>query len=94
MIVSSDCRAPGPTPPRLRLRGRRALRSATEQVRVGTAVLSEALGCWAMVEYVDGSHYLEGIIRAPELVGEPGGAEVPEARRGRYAYLGYVERVH
>jgi hypothetical protein len=70
-----------------------ALPSAPEQVLAGTPVLYEPVACWAMVEYVDGSRHLEGVIRAPELQNEPGAAEFPEARRGRYAYLGYVERM-
>jgi hypothetical protein len=70
-----------------------ALPAAPEQVLAGTPVVYEPVACWAMVEYVDGSRHLEGVIRAPELQSEPGTAEFPEARRGRYAYLGYVERM-
>jgi hypothetical protein len=70
-----------------------ALPGAPEQVLSGTPVVYEPVACWAMVEYADGSRHLEGIIRAPDFQNEPGAAEFPEARRGRYAYLGYVERM-
>ena len=70
-----------------------ALPTAPEQVLAGAPVVYEPVACWATVEYVDGSRHLEGVIRAPELQNEPGTAEFPEARRGRYAYLGYVERL-
>jgi hypothetical protein len=66
------------------------LPNAPELVLGGTPVAFERLQCWALVEYRDGSRHLEGIVRAPEWRNEPGGAEFPEARRGRRASLGYV----
>ena len=59
----------------------------------GVPVLYEPVAHWALVEYRDGSRHLEGVMRDPQWVDEPGGAEFPEARRGRYASLGYVQRV-
>jgi hypothetical protein len=70
-----------------------ALPAAPEQVLNGVPLLYEPLAYWAVVEYRDGSRHKEGVIRAAEWLKEPGGAEFPEARRGRYAYQGYVERV-
>jgi hypothetical protein len=70
-----------------------ALPAAPEQVLAGVPVLYEPVAHWALVEYRDGSRHLEGVIRDPQWVNEPGGAEFPEARRGRYASLGYVERM-
>lgn len=69
------------------------LPAAPEQVLDGVAVHYEPVTFWALVEYRDGSRHLEGVIRATDWLTEPGGAEFPEARRGRYASLGYVERM-
>ncbi len=67
-----------------------ALPSAPEQVLAGVPVIYEPVAYWALVEYRDGSRHLEGVIRDQQWVAEPGAAEFPEARRGRYASLGYV----
>jgi hypothetical protein len=69
------------------------LPAAPEQVRDGVPVLYEPVTYWALVEYRDGSRHLEGVIRTREWMDEPGGAEFPEARRGRYASLGYVAQM-
>jgi hypothetical protein len=67
--------------------------AAPEQVVAGVPVVYEPLKYWALVEYRGGTRRLEGVIRASEWLTEPGGAEFPEARRGRYASLGYVDRM-
>jgi hypothetical protein len=66
------------------------LPNAAEQVLAGDAVSFDALFCWALVEYRDGSQHVEGVVRLPELLDEPGGAEFPEARQGRRQSLGYA----
>jgi hypothetical protein len=67
------------------------LPAAAEQILAGSPVTFDAVRCWAVVEYQDGTRHLEGIVRAPEWLDEPGGAEIPEARRGRGASLGYIQ---
>jgi hypothetical protein len=69
------------------------LPAAPEQALAGVPVLYEPVEYWALVEYRDGSRHLEGVMRSREWLNEPGGAEFPESRRGRYASLGYVERM-
>jgi hypothetical protein len=64
--------------------------NAPELKLAGRPVTFEPLQCWALVEYRDGSRHLEGIIRGPDLLNEPGGAEFPEAIHGQRASLGYV----
>lgn len=66
------------------------LPNSAEQVLAGDAVSFDELYCWAVVEYRDGSQHVEGLIRLPELIDEPGGAEFPEARQGRRQSLGYA----
>ncbi len=61
-----------------------------EQIVAGDAVRFERLHSWAVVEYRDGSQHVEGLVRDPELLEEPGGAEFPEARQGRRQSLGYA----
>lgn len=56
----------------------------------GAPVRFEPLRMWAVVEYQDGTRGLEGIVHDEEWLDEPGGAEFPQARRGRAAYLGYA----
>jgi hypothetical protein len=69
------------------------LPSAPEQVLAGTPVHYEPVTFWALVEYRDGSRHLEGVVREQPWVDEPGGAEFPEARRGRYTSRGYVQKM-
>jgi hypothetical protein len=59
-------------------------------VLAGAPLRFEALRHWALVEYQDGSRGLEGIVRDDEWLDEPGGAEFPQARQGRQAYIGYA----
>ena len=66
------------------------LPTAAEMVLAGSPVTFDELLCWALVEHGDGSRHLEGIVRGADFATEPGGAEFPEARRGRQASLGYV----
>ena len=61
---------------------------APERVLGGSSVRFEALSTWALVEHVDGSRRLEGIIRDADLEGEPGGARFPEA--GLRPSIGYA----
>ena len=69
------------------------LPAAPEQVVDGVPVLHVPLAYWAEVEYRDGFRRPEGVIRPNEWLNEPGGAEFPQARRGRYTSRGYVEPV-
>jgi hypothetical protein len=68
-----------------------ALPAAPEQVLDGTPVLYEPVAYWALVQYHDGTRHLEGVIRSKDCEAEAGCSEFPEARRGRYASLGYVQ---
>jgi hypothetical protein len=63
--------------------------NAIERAVAGDPVSVEPLQFWADVEYRDGSTHREGVIRDPEWLDEPGGAEFPEARLGRQASVGY-----
>jgi hypothetical protein len=65
------------------------LPNAIERAEAGDPVSVEPLQFWAVVEYRDGSKHREGVIRDPEWLDEPGGAEFPEARLGSRASLGY-----
>jgi hypothetical protein len=65
------------------------LPNALERAVAGDPVSVEPLQFWADVEYRDGTRHREGVIRDPEWLEEPGGAEFPEARVGRQASLGY-----
>ena len=53
-------------------------------------VRNDPLLCWALVEHKDGSTSLEGLVRDPEWLDEPGGAEFPEALRGAHGFVGYM----
>jgi hypothetical protein len=55
----------------------------------GHPVRFEPLRWWALVEHEDGSRQVEGVIRDDDWLDEPGGAELPEARRDHRAFLGY-----
>ena len=54
------------------------------------AVRLEALRWWALVEHRDGTRRVEGVVRDADWLDEPGGAELPEARRGPRPVLGYT----
>jgi hypothetical protein len=62
----------------------------SEMVLAGSPLRFEPLRYWALIEYQDGSRGLEGIVRDDEWLDEPGGAEFPQARQGRQAYVGYA----
>jgi hypothetical protein len=63
--------------------------NGAQQASAGVAINKEPLQFWAVVEHRDGSLRREGVIRDPEWLNEPGGAEFPEALPGRHASLGY-----
>jgi hypothetical protein len=67
-----------------------ALPNARELADAGQPISYEPLRFWALVEDRAGHRRMEGVIRADELLGEPGGAEFPEARTGQGASRGYV----
>jgi hypothetical protein len=56
----------------------------------GRPVRFEPLRWWALVEHQDGSRHVEGVVRDEEWLDEPGGAELPEARRDHRPFLGYT----
>jgi hypothetical protein len=56
----------------------------------GRPVRFEPLRWWALVEHRDGTRRVEGVVRDDEWLDEPGGAELPEARRGHRPFLGYT----
>jgi hypothetical protein len=66
------------------------LPNAPDQVLGGEPVSFEPLLCWVVVESCTGSRRVEGLMREPDLVDEPGAAEFPEARQGRRQSLGYA----
>jgi hypothetical protein len=61
-----------------------------EKIEAGYFVRFEPLRLWALVEYRDGSRYLEGVVRDAEWESEPGGAEFPEGERGPRDAVGYT----
>jgi hypothetical protein len=61
-----------------------------QRIDAGYFVRFELLRLWALVEYRDGSRYLEGLVRDPEWESEPGGAEFPEGERGTRDAVDYT----
>ena len=61
-----------------------------EKIDEGYFVRFDPLRLWALVEYRDGSRYLEGVVRDAEWESEPGGAEFPEGERGPRDAVGYA----
>jgi hypothetical protein len=61
-----------------------------EKIDAGYFVRFDPLRLWALVEYRDGSRYLEGLVRDAEWESEPGGAEFPEGDRGPRDAVGYA----
>jgi hypothetical protein len=60
------------------------------QILAWDPVSFEPLHCWVLVEHADGSQRIEGLVRDPDWLEEPGSAEFPEARPGLHASLGYA----
>jgi hypothetical protein len=61
-----------------------------EQIAAGDLFSLQPLGVWALVEYRDGSRYVEGLLREPEWETEPGGAVFPEGNAGARDAVGYA----
>jgi hypothetical protein len=92
-----DCQAFGPDVSRRRLLDvadaegwAAASPESPQRVIAGAPLRLEPLRWWALVEHQDGSRRVEGIVRDDEWLDEPGGAELPEAGRGRRRSVAYV----
>jgi predicted small metal-binding protein len=69
------------------------LAETPERVVAGHPVRFEPLRWWALVEHRNGTRCVEGVVRDDAWLDEPGGAEVPAARRGPRPCLGYAALV-
>jgi hypothetical protein len=92
-----DCAAFGRDPERWRIVGvapaegwRAVVATAAEPGGVTRHVRSDPLLAWVLIEHQDGSIRREGLVRDGEWRDEPGGAELPEATRGRPTLVTYA----